>query len=571
MPAPPNQTAATATVMTLDYAATLPDVDLATPAPNCDVWYAFTAPLDARVVGFWAYEAASANYTPRTTVWKGPAGSLVQVMDGHFADNVPCQFSVTPGESYYLRIRNSSGLTPAAGTSVAISALRPTMSAAPAGSILINDANSDTTLPAAVLDAATGEVLQFVTGMAAGEAGDVLPGGTVVLDDVDSLELRVYNAALEETSVLDYPANPDFTPQIRALVGSSSRFYVGHGGDGVTPPQVTTLNTDGVTGMASFGLVTWNLPGVHLSALAANAAETILYWSQQGTGLGAIHRYDLVNSVALSNLAAAIPTVAIYDLFVLADDTILASYVDISPNNFTVRHYSPAGAVLHTYNFGAAGTITPPRLARAHDGDVTFWVMFLSPSVPQTQYVQRVRVSDGAIVDDLHTVVFNRGVYAGTSAADNPRFGHSNSCPLLVPPPALPPPGPGPGPAPPTPATYATRIHTRRRLRTFPHLSQEQVWAFHQSLQIDMETGVGVSDPTAQGYDPEVLLRWSDDGGHTWSNVHTRSLGTQGAYRHRIFYRALGRSRDRIYELSMTDPVRANVIAGYIQAEAGVS
>jgi hypothetical protein len=53
------------------------------------------------------------------------------------------------------------------------------------------------------------------------------------------------------------------------------------------------------------------------------------------------------------------------------------------------------------------------------------------------------------------------------------------------------------------------------------------------------------------------MLRWSDDGGHTWSNEHWASIGLIGAYGHRVFWRRLGMTlklRDRVYELSGTDP-----------------
>ena len=61
----------------------------------------------------------------------------------------------------------------------------------------------------------------------------------------------------------------------------------------------------------------------------------------------------------------------------------------------------------------------------------------------------------------------------------------------------------------------------------------------------------------APGYDPQVMLRWSDDGGHTWSNEHWSPVGKIGAYGHRTFWRRLGMTmklRDRVYELSGTDP-----------------
>jgi hypothetical protein len=67
----------------------------------------------------------------------------------------------------------------------------------------------------------------------------------------------------------------------------------------------------------------------------------------------------------------------------------------------------------------------------------------------------------------------------------------------------------------------------------------------------------------APGYDPEVMLRWSDDGGHTWSNEHWSPVGKIGAYGHRTFWRRLGMTlklRDRVYELSGTDPVKITIM-----------
>lgn len=65
------------------------------------------------------------------------------------------------------------------------------------------------------------------------------------------------------------------------------------------------------------------------------------------------------------------------------------------------------------------------------------------------------------------------------------------------------------------------------------------------------------------GYNPQAMLRWSDDGGHTWSNEHWSPLGRIGAYGHRTFWRRLGMTlklRDRVYELSMTDPVKVAIM-----------
>ena len=69
--------------------------------------------------------------------------------------------------------------------------------------------------------------------------------------------------------------------------------------------------------------------------------------------------------------------------------------------------------------------------------------------------------------------------------------------------------------------------------------------------------------PAAPGYDPQVMLRWSDDGGHTFSNEHWSPMGKIGAYYHRVFWRRLGMTlklRDRVYEVSGTDPVKIAIM-----------
>ena len=66
-----------------------------------------------------------------------------------------------------------------------------------------------------------------------------------------------------------------------------------------------------------------------------------------------------------------------------------------------------------------------------------------------------------------------------------------------------------------------------------------------------------------QGADPQVMLRWSDDGGHTWSNEHWASMGKIGEYYKRVIWRRLGMTtklRDRVYEVSGTDPVKIAIM-----------
>ena len=84
----------------------------------------------------------------------------------------------------------------------------------------------------------------------------------------------------------------------------------------------------------------------------------------------------------------------------------------------------------------------------------------------------------------------------------------------------------------------------------------------HHALQLDCESGVGL-DGEQQGTDPQVMLRWSDDGGHTWSNEHWKSMGRIGETGARVIWRRLGMTmklRDRVYEVSGTDPVKIAIM-----------
>jgi hypothetical protein len=81
------------------------------------------------------------------------------------------------------------------------------------------------------------------------------------------------------------------------------------------------------------------------------------------------------------------------------------------------------------------------------------------------------------------------------------------------------------------------------------------------ALQLECETGVGLV--LGQGNDPQVMLRFSDDGGHTWSNEKWAGMGKMGNYGFRAFWRRLGMTdklRDRVYEVSGTDPVKIAIM-----------
>lgn len=117
--------------------------------------------------------------------------------------------------------------------------------------------------------------------------------------------------------------------------------------------------------------------------------------------------------------------------------------------------------------------------------------------------------------------------------------------------------------------TYADDGQIQRWLRSWralPPGTNNLKRTVQHSLQLDCEAGVGIV--TGQGSDPQVMLRWSDDGGHTWSNEHWRSMGKIGEHGRRVIWRRLGMTgklRDRVYEISGTDPVKIAIMGAELK------
>ena len=125
------------------------------------------------------------------------------------------------------------------------------------------------------------------------------------------------------------------------------------------------------------------------------------------------------------------------------------------------------------------------------------------------------------------------------------------------------------------PTNYTDNGGTIRRLRRAPHLVTDLQRQYFDEFQIQFQPGVGLTGITTPvnsevvGADPQAMLRWSNDGGSTWSNEHWTTIGKIGKYQNRIIWRRLGWSRDRIFEVVVTDPIKACIISANLKASEG--
>ena len=154
---------------------------------------------------------------------------------------------------------------------------------------------------------------------------------------------------------------------------------------------------------------------------------------------------------------------------------------------------------------------------------------------------------------------------------------------------------------------YTDNGDTIRRLRRAPHLVADLQRQYFDELQIQFQPGVAITSEAAQTgrfsndplvigslevlrigasdvitiitkniirvtnptTNPQAMLRWSNDGGSTWSKEYWSSIGKIGKYKNRIIWRRLGMSRDRIFEVVVTDPIKAVIVSANLKAYGG--
>lgn len=106
---------------------------------------------------------------------------------------------------------------------------------------------------------------------------------------------------------------------------------------------------------------------------------------------------------------------------------------------------------------------------------------------------------------------------------------------------------------------------TLTRQRISPHSAAPNAErAFYDSLKLVATVG-----EVGQGISPSIELRYSNDGGYTWGNWMTRSLGAVGQYGTEVRWDRLGSARDRVWHIRCTDNARAEIIGEAITAREG--
>lgn len=114
--------------------------------------------------------------------------------------------------------------------------------------------------------------------------------------------------------------------------------------------------------------------------------------------------------------------------------------------------------------------------------------------------------------------------------------------------------------------TYTDNGAVIPRIKSFQHMTADGARQFFSRLVLDMQAGVGVGAD-----DPQVSMRYSDDGGFTWSSLLTVSMGKTGQYRNKPCFNRLGMGRDRVFEVSTTAQAKIALQGAFVEAQIGTS
>lgn len=106
-----------------------------------------------------------------------------------------------------------------------------------------------------------------------------------------------------------------------------------------------------------------------------------------------------------------------------------------------------------------------------------------------------------------------------------------------------------------------------RRLRQAPGITDEHRLLKYNKFELLLESGLGLS--SGQGLNPQVMMQFSDDAGHTWSDERLASAGLQGDYAKQVYWDRCGLSRYRVFRIAVTDPTPWRISDAWLNNRAG--
>ena len=101
-----------------------------------------------------------------------------------------------------------------------------------------------------------------------------------------------------------------------------------------------------------------------------------------------------------------------------------------------------------------------------------------------------------------------------------------------------------------SPDVYDDDGGVARWLWRTPRLGNNGQRVTYNQLEVFGDWGVGLSTGAAEDMDPQMIIRWSNNGGKTFQSERQRSMGLLGTYDRRVTVNQCATGRDRVFEFS---------------------
>lgn len=382
-------------------------------------WFKCTPGLGE--VGMFGLGDTTPGYSVNTSVYEGPAGAPSPLLGGISGLLVPTQWPSEAATEYFIR-----ALAVDATDNPAFLVLNLQLHISTpvlAGDILVNDDSPG--FPVAILSASENYIVKrFIQPFPAGEEGDILPNGNMLLEDADGDQIKSFRANFNIIASIPNPAGTT-VGSIRSNRGLNN-FYVAYE-DAPAAVTVYTINGQGTTLSSLIATLTGTSA---IGGMAASNNGGILYYAKAPAN-EPIRTWNLSTNLAGANLLAAVPNYQTRAILVLPDDSLLISYYRGGIDTY-VKHVDSTGVTLHTYNYGADNISNPRLCFWLNNLSFVIWLQRGSPNIGVMRFV-RTQISDGVALFTRDHENFEAGVYQIDPASPpRARYGCSFSCPMFV-------------------------------------------------------------------------------------------------------------------------------------------
>ncbi len=390
------------------------------------LWWSYTAVADDRMISFRQNVSDAATVIPFTMAYFGTPSNLTNKIPlAVQGENKIITIGVTPGVTYFFRVKDANASGPNSGTLTVASISAPVVGAS-AGNLFVptdtfNVGSDGSFVPSLVMDKDTGEVLFAAPDVLACERGAVLPNGNFLILDLNVGEFYLYD--LTPALITKVPGfDTSFNFEAPVTSNRDDLFYVCF--------DHIVREIDGTTGAPTGN--TWDIGTTPRNMVVSLDSSLLLY--QADTSGAAILAWDLLTDTSAGTWAPGVTgRVALKEAVNMADGTFVFGFYKSSVTQLlTIKHYDASGNVLSSFDVDPGGSSSSvPRIAHTLEDVDTIWVRIFNPSpdIFATEFTE-VELAAGAIVRDW---TVQARTYWGYIDPDDPTayiFGPEHSCPM---------------------------------------------------------------------------------------------------------------------------------------------